>query len=580
MHGNMTELTVPKATRGPHANRDYKMVVVGHRAVGKSALVVRFLTKRFISEYQENSEMTCNGVVEVDGEKLHLKIQDTSEKGIRVPTVDHHFRWADAIMLVYSVTDKMSYQRLRYAATRIKERVAEYESLDANVPGMVVVGNKGDLDHMRQVTPQQGLKLANELGCHFYETSASEGWSKQYNTTPTRKESSNKSRRRLGVTEMQRPTTLWTETKTQNGRRRSDPAVVLNTIFGVKIPESKSPVNDMNNNDSKKSNLSVPTPTVPFISVSPSDELPPETQTQSRGRKLMQKLSPRFSRKFGGSKQTSPRAMSNIGASLAKMGTTGLAVGTMGRDRCNTLPIQSSFQRKVSATSRVNSLRADGRCNGTLLDSASSSNSSTESLSLNGKDTDACATFFLRPETPVSDSTTSSSEDEFGTNSDTTIINGSTSVKKLIISPIRRSRSICRDLNLEELMNNRRYNSDSDHTKNRLHPAINHTRGHSETRVTTQQRTNENNNCNVLSYDVEETPTLHEKTFNASEPFKHLCREARTTRRLRERKTPSKLFREGIRKIKTSFANDQAHQNTQHQGHFKNHHFHVTAGVH
>ena len=31
-----------------------KVVVVGDRGVGKSALTVRFLTKRFIGEYQES----------------------------------------------------------------------------------------------------------------------------------------------------------------------------------------------------------------------------------------------------------------------------------------------------------------------------------------------------------------------------------------------------------------------------------------------------------------------------------------------------------------------------------------------
>ena len=39
----------------------------------------------------------------------------------------------------------------------------------------VIVGNKTDLDHMRVVGTHEGEKLAADLACAFFETSASEG---------------------------------------------------------------------------------------------------------------------------------------------------------------------------------------------------------------------------------------------------------------------------------------------------------------------------------------------------------------------------------------------------------------------
>ena len=43
---------------------------------------------------------------------------------------------------------------------------------------MVLVGNKGDLDFIRQVSKREGLELAEKLKCDFFESSAREGWSK------------------------------------------------------------------------------------------------------------------------------------------------------------------------------------------------------------------------------------------------------------------------------------------------------------------------------------------------------------------------------------------------------------------
>jgi len=46
------------------------------------------------------------------------------------------------------------------------------------LPPLVLVGNKGDLDFIRQVSKNEGLELAEKLKCDFYESSAREGWSK------------------------------------------------------------------------------------------------------------------------------------------------------------------------------------------------------------------------------------------------------------------------------------------------------------------------------------------------------------------------------------------------------------------
>ena len=51
-------------------------------------------------------------------------------------------------------------------------------SIFRNIPPLVLVGNKGDLEIVRKVTRLEGLELAEKLRCEFFEASAREGWSK------------------------------------------------------------------------------------------------------------------------------------------------------------------------------------------------------------------------------------------------------------------------------------------------------------------------------------------------------------------------------------------------------------------
>lgn len=78
-------------------------------------------------------------------------------------------RWADAVVLVYSVTDRRSFdliQQLHQLVTRAG---------GASMP-VILLANKVDLLHLRRVESQLGSSLAGTLGCCFYDVSASEDY--------------------------------------------------------------------------------------------------------------------------------------------------------------------------------------------------------------------------------------------------------------------------------------------------------------------------------------------------------------------------------------------------------------------
>lgn len=78
-------------------------------------------------------------------------------------------QWADAVVLVYSVTDRRSFDlidQLHQLVTRAG---------GASMP-VILLANKVDLLHLRRVDSQQGPSLAGSLGCSFYDVSASEDY--------------------------------------------------------------------------------------------------------------------------------------------------------------------------------------------------------------------------------------------------------------------------------------------------------------------------------------------------------------------------------------------------------------------
>ncbi|CAG10980.1 unnamed protein product, partial [Tetraodon nigroviridis] len=155
---NMTTIAECPAPEHSPLGRVLKMAVIGGSGVGKTALVVRFLTRRFIGDYERNAGNLYSREVQVDGEQVTIQVQDTpgvemTDNAVGLP--DHvtcSVQWADAVVLVYSVTDRRSFDLI--------------DQLHQLV----------DLLHLRRVDTQQGPSLAGTLGCSFYDVSSSEDY--------------------------------------------------------------------------------------------------------------------------------------------------------------------------------------------------------------------------------------------------------------------------------------------------------------------------------------------------------------------------------------------------------------------
>ncbi|XP_044252546.1 GTPase HRas isoform X2 [Tribolium madens] len=110
---------------------EVKVAVIGAPGVGKSALSVRFLTKRYIGEYDHQSETRYKHEVLVDGEPVLYEILDTCPKNEDDLPSSEITNWADGLLFVYSITNRRSFTYLK----RVGSLIA-----DSDIP-VYIVGN-------------------------------------------------------------------------------------------------------------------------------------------------------------------------------------------------------------------------------------------------------------------------------------------------------------------------------------------------------------------------------------------------------------------------------------------------------
>ncbi|KAM7302303.1 ras-related protein M-Ras [Ixodes scapularis] len=144
----------------------YKLVVVGDGGVGKSALTIQFFQKLFVTDYDPTIEDSYIQHTEIDGQWCILDVLDTAGQEEFSAMREQYMRKGDGFLLVYSVTDKQSFDNMGHFHTQIL-RVKDRDAYP-----MLLVANKVDLVHLRRVSEDQGRDLAQQLKISYIETSA------------------------------------------------------------------------------------------------------------------------------------------------------------------------------------------------------------------------------------------------------------------------------------------------------------------------------------------------------------------------------------------------------------------------
>jgi len=166
-----------QTTNNPAANRSapngqaartcqFKMVLLGESAVGKSSLVLRFVKGQF-HEYQESTigAAFLTQTVSVDDTTVKLELWDTAGQERYHSLAPMYYRGAQAAIVVYDITNADTFSRAKVWVKELQRQAA---------PNIVIAltGNKADLATKRQVEVVDAQTYAEENGLIFMETSA------------------------------------------------------------------------------------------------------------------------------------------------------------------------------------------------------------------------------------------------------------------------------------------------------------------------------------------------------------------------------------------------------------------------
>lgn len=153
-----------------------RIAVIGKSNVGKSALTVRYLTRRFIGEYRSNTDLLYRQTLTLNNSALEVEIVDVCSCDIQA-FPEEAIYWADASVIVYDITCRNSF-------TQASDMLQKVLHLRSQMP-TILLGNKADLEHLRQVEETEGRTVAIQNNCQFFEVSVAENSSTIYSAFDT-----------------------------------------------------------------------------------------------------------------------------------------------------------------------------------------------------------------------------------------------------------------------------------------------------------------------------------------------------------------------------------------------------------
>lgn len=144
----------------------FKLVLLGESAVGKSSLVLRFVKGQF-HEFQESTigAAFLTQTVCLDDTTVKFEIWDTAGQERYHSLAPMYYRGAQAAIVVYDITNADTFERAKSWVKELQRQAS---------PNIVIAlaGNKADLTTNRIVEYDEAQAYAEENSLLFMETSA------------------------------------------------------------------------------------------------------------------------------------------------------------------------------------------------------------------------------------------------------------------------------------------------------------------------------------------------------------------------------------------------------------------------
>ncbi|PGH18840.1 hypothetical protein AJ79_00253 [Helicocarpus griseus UAMH5409] len=134
----------------------FKVVLIGDSGVGKSNLLSRFTRNEFNLDSKSTIGVEfATRSIQVDDKTIKAQIWDTAGQERYRAITSAYYRGAVGALLVYDTTKEQTFTNCERWLKELREHA------DTNIV-IMLVGNKTDQKHIRDVATQRGVKFAEE----------------------------------------------------------------------------------------------------------------------------------------------------------------------------------------------------------------------------------------------------------------------------------------------------------------------------------------------------------------------------------------------------------------------------------
>jgi small GTP-binding protein len=144
----------------------YKVVLIGDSGVGKSNLLSRFTRNEFNLETKSTIGVEfATRSIQTEGKTIKAQIWDTAGQERYRAITSAYYRGAVGALLVYDISKHATFKNVERWLQELRENA------DRNIV-IMLVGNKSDLRHLREVPTEEAKEFSEKNKLSFIETSA------------------------------------------------------------------------------------------------------------------------------------------------------------------------------------------------------------------------------------------------------------------------------------------------------------------------------------------------------------------------------------------------------------------------
>lgn len=136
----------------------FKIILIGDSNVGKTSVVENFKYRSFSGKLQNTIGVDFSvRTVDIEGKKVKIQVWDTAGQERFRTITQSYYRSAHGAIIAYDITRQDTFDSVNHW-------IKEMELYGASNVVLVLIGNKCDLEHKREVTFEEACNFAKNRG--------------------------------------------------------------------------------------------------------------------------------------------------------------------------------------------------------------------------------------------------------------------------------------------------------------------------------------------------------------------------------------------------------------------------------